>query len=49
MTFISAAIVLLLILDPFGNLVTINTLLADLPGIKRQRIILREALIAYGI
>ena len=28
MTIISAAIVLLLILDPFGNLVTINTLLA---------------------
>ena len=49
MTIISAAIVLLLILDPFGNLVTINTLLSDLPGRKRQRIIVREALIAYGI
>lgn len=49
MTIISTAIVLLLILDPFGNLVTINTLLSDLPGRKRQRIILREALIAYGI
>lgn len=49
MTIISAAIVLLLILDPFGNLVTINTLLSDLPGRKRQQIILREALIAYGI
>jgi len=49
MTIISAAIVLLLILDPFGNLVTINTLLSDLPATKRQRIILREALIAYGI
>lgn len=49
MTIISAAIVLLLILDPFGNLVTINTLLSDLPGPKRQRIILRESLIAYAI
>ncbi|MEM1279896.1 MAG: MarC family protein [Cyanobacteria bacterium P01_H01_bin.152] len=49
MTVISAAIVLLLILDPFGNLVTINTLLSDLPAAKRQRIILREALIAYSI
>ncbi|MEM1309255.1 MAG: MarC family protein [Cyanobacteria bacterium P01_H01_bin.153] len=49
MTIISAATVLLLILDPFGNLVTINILLADLPRAKRQRIILREALIAYGI
>lgn len=49
MTIISAAIVLLLILDPFGNLVTINTLLSDVPPIKRRRIILQEALIAYGI
>jgi len=49
MTIISAAIVLLLILDPFGNLVTINTLLSDVPPRQRQRIILREALIAYGI
>ncbi|RZM75362.1 MarC family protein [Leptolyngbya iicbica] len=49
MTIISAAIVLLLILDPFGNLVTINTLLSDVPPKKRQRIILRESLIAYGI
>jgi multiple antibiotic resistance protein len=49
MTVISAAIVLLLILDPFGNLVTINTLMAAVPPAKRRRIILREALIAYGI
>lgn len=49
MTIISAAIVLLLILDPFGNLVTINTLLSDVPSAKRRRIILRESLIAYGI
>jgi len=49
MTIISAAIVLLLILDPFDNLVTINTLLSDLAAAKRQRIILRETLMAYGI
>jgi len=49
MTIISAAIILLLIMDPFGNLVTINTLLADLPPSKRRRIILRETLIAYAI
>jgi multiple antibiotic resistance protein len=49
MSIISAAIVLLLILDPFGNLVTINTLMAEVPPAKRRRIILREALIAYGI
>jgi multiple antibiotic resistance protein len=49
MTIISAAIVLLLILDPFGNLVTINTLLSDVATAKRRGIILREAMIAYGI
>jgi len=49
MTIISATIILLLIMDPFGNLVTINTLLADLPPLKRRRIILRETLIAYAI
>ena len=49
MTIISAAIVLLLILDPFGNLVTINTLLSEVPKQRRQRIILRETSIAYGI
>lgn len=49
MPVISAAIVLLLILDPFGNLVTINTLMSDIPANKRRRIILREALLAYGI
>lgn len=49
MTLISAAVILLLIMDPFGNMVTLNALLSDLPLPKRRRIILREALIAYGI
>ena len=49
MTIISAAMILLLILDPVGNLVLINTLLSDIPSRKRRRIILREALIAYGL
>lgn len=49
MTIFSAAVLLFLIMDPFGNLVTINTLLAELSPHKRQRIILREALIAYGV
>ncbi|NJL02424.1 MAG: MarC family protein [Spirulinaceae cyanobacterium SM2_1_0] len=47
MNVISAALLLLLIMDPFGNLVLINTLLADWPVRKRRWIILREALIAY--
>jgi multiple antibiotic resistance protein len=48
-TALSATAILLLIMDPFGNMVTINTLLAELPPAKRRRIILREALIAYGV
>ncbi len=49
MEIISAATILLLIMDPFGNLVLINTLLAAWPIRKRRWIILREALIAYLI
>ncbi len=49
MNIISATIVLLLILDPFGNLVTINTLLSDVPPRKRQHIILRETILAYAL
>ncbi|NJL55928.1 MarC family protein [bacterium] len=49
MNVISAALLLLLIMDPFGNLVLINTLLAAWPVRKRRWIILREALIAYLI
>ena len=36
-------------MDPFGNLVTVNTILADLDPRKRQLIILRESAIATGI
>jgi len=49
MSLFSAAILLLLIIDPFGNLVTINALLHDLPTQARQRLILRECAIAGGI
>ncbi len=49
MTFFSAAILLLLIIDPFGNLVLINSLLRDLPKRERQALILRECLIAFVI
>jgi multiple antibiotic resistance protein len=48
-TLFSATAILLLIMDPFGNMVTINTLLSKLPAAKRRRIILREASIAYGV
>jgi multiple antibiotic resistance protein len=49
MTFFSAAILLLLIIDPFGNLVLINSLLRELPERERQKLILRECLIAFAI
>lgn len=49
MTFLSATVLLLLIIDPFGNLVTINALLREFPTSERQRLILRECLIAFVI
>jgi len=46
---ISIALLLFIVLDPFGNLVTLNTLLrTSAPG-KRRRIILRESTIALAI
>jgi multiple antibiotic resistance protein len=46
---LSTIILLIIIMDPFGNVVTINSLLSGY-GVKGQRrIILREALIAYSI
>ena len=46
---ISLAPLLFLILDPFGNLVTLNTLLGSHAPKRRQLIILRESAIATGI
>ena len=46
---ISIALLLFLIMDPFGNLVVLNALLAEFPPRKRRLIILREAAIATSI
>jgi len=43
------ALLLLLVMDPFGNLVTLNVLLAEHPRRERCRIILRESAIATVI
>ena len=49
MTLIAAAATLLLILDPFGNIVMFNAILSRVPAARRRRVMIREALIAYGI
>ena len=46
---ISIALLLFIVLDPFGNLVTLNTLLQTSEPARRRRIIIRESVIALGI
>ena len=46
---ISTALLLFIVLDPFGNLVTLNTLLRSATPARRRRIIIRESLIALAI
>lgn len=46
---ISIAVLLFIVLDPFGNLVTLNTLLRAATPARRRRIIIRESLIALAI
>ena len=46
---ISIALLLFIVLDPFGNLVTLNTLLRTSEPARRRRIIIRESVIALGI
>ena len=46
---ISIALLLFIVLDPFGNLVTLNTLLRTTAPARRRRIIIRESIIALGI
>lgn len=49
MTLASASILLFLIMDPFGNMVTFHALLEGIPMRRRVVVILRESVIAYGI
>lgn len=47
---IAAAVVLLvLVVDPFGNLTIVNGLMANVAPDRRRMVILRECLIAYGV
>ena len=49
MSLLSIALLLFIVLDPFGNMVTLNTLLGALPAARRRRIMFRESVIALGI
>ena len=45
----SAVILLVLVLDPFGNIPLVLATMARVPAPHRRRVILRECAIAYGI
>ena len=47
--FLSAVIVLALVIDPFGNVPLVNAMLADVPRARRRLVILRECAIAFVI
>ncbi len=49
MSLASAAVLLFLIMDPFGNMVTFNSLLGSIPPRRRVAVIVRESLIAFAI
>lgn len=49
MTFLAATILLFFIMDPFGNMVAVNCILADYSPRRRRWIVLRESLIAFAI
>jgi len=45
----SAAVLLLLVIDPFGNVPIVISALANVPAARRVPIVLRECLIAYVV
>lgn len=49
MTIYSAAITLLLVMDPFGNIPVFLSVLKDFSGRRRRLIILREMIIAFAL
>ena len=46
---LSATILLILVIDPFGNVPLVASALAAIPPERRVRVVLRECLIAYGV
>ena len=47
--FLSAIILLLLVVDPFGNVPLVNAMLADVPVARRRSVIVRECGIAFMV
>ena len=47
--FLSATILLILVIDPFGNVPLVAAALAATPPARRVRVVLRECLIAYAV
>jgi MarC family membrane protein len=47
--FLSATILLILVIDPFGNVPLVAAALAATPAERRVRVVLRECLIAYAV
>jgi len=48
-SFVSALVLLLLVLDPFGSLPIFISVLRPVPPARRARVALREAVIAFGV
>ncbi len=47
--FLSAVILLTLVVDPFGNVPLVNAMLAGVPSARRRHVVLRECGIAFAI
>ena len=47
--FFSAFLVLAFVADPFGNVPLVRAMLADVPEERRQKVIVRECLIAFAV
>ena len=47
--FLSAVVLLILVLDPVGNLPLVSSLLAKVDPARRRKVVLRECAIAYGV
>ncbi|HYC37388.1 MAG TPA: MarC family protein [Usitatibacter sp.] len=46
--FVSAFILLALVVDPFGNVPLVNAMLAEVAPARRRRVIVRECLVAFA-